>query len=94
MLIRIIILALFLYLVYLVVRFFQSLGQSTRQTRPKAESLPKKTMVKDEVCNTYIAEDEAIKEFQNGQVYYFCSQECRKKFLSSRKKHPDSTSVS
>jgi YHS domain-containing protein len=51
-------------------------------------------MVKDEVCNTYIAEDEAIKEFQNGQVYYFCSQECRKKFLSSRKKHPDSTSVS
>jgi len=51
-------------------------------------------MVKDEVCNTYIAEDEAIKEIQNGRVYYFCSQECRQKFLSARKKPPNSASVS
>ncbi|MCX8159317.1 MAG: YHS domain-containing protein [Candidatus Saccharicenans sp.] len=41
-------------------------------------------MVKDEVCNTYIPEDEALKENKNGRVYYFCSEDCRKKFLESR----------
>ncbi|MDY0231393.1 MAG: YHS domain-containing protein [Candidatus Saccharicenans sp.] len=94
MIIRVIILVLLLYLIFLVVRFFQSLGQSSRPPRSKSEALPKKTMVKDEVCNTYIAEDEAIKEIQNGRVYYFCSQECRQKFLSARKKPPNSASVS
>lgn len=43
-------------------------------------------MVKDEICNTYIPEDEALKEVRNGQVHYFCSEECRKKFLSSKNK--------
>ncbi|MBC7360951.1 MAG: YHS domain-containing protein [Candidatus Aminicenantes bacterium] len=43
-------------------------------------------MVKDEICNTYIPEDEALKEVRNGQAHYFCSEECRKKFLSSKNK--------
>jgi YHS domain-containing protein len=83
---RIIFLALLFYLVYLVVRFFQSLGKSNRQKNPGSSSTSRKLMVKDEVCNTYIQEDEALKEVHNGQVHYFCSEECRKKFLSSREK--------
>jgi YHS domain-containing protein len=83
-LIRLIFLALLLYLIYLVVRFFQSLGQPPRTGRRQPDSLPRKTMVKDEVCNTYISEEEALKENHNGQVYYFCSEDCRKKFLASK----------
>lgn len=82
MLIRLIFLALLLYLIYLVVRFFQSLGQPPRANRCQPDPLPKKTMVKDEVCNTYIPEDEALKENYNGRVYYFCSEDCRKKFAN------------
>lgn len=43
-------------------------------------------MVKDEMCNTYLPEEDAIKEKYNGKMHYFCSEECRKKFLQSRKK--------
>ncbi len=84
MLIRLIFLFLLFYLVFLVVRFFQSLGQPSPRNRRPPDSLPKKAMVKDEVCNTYIPEDEALKENRNGRVYYFCSEDCRKKFLASR----------
>jgi YHS domain-containing protein len=38
-------------------------------------------MVKDETCNTYLPREEAILEKVEGKEYYFCSQECRKKFL-------------
>jgi len=43
-------------------------------------------MVKDEICNTYILEEEALKISHNGQTYYFCSEECRNKFLKDRRK--------
>jgi len=83
MIIRLIFLFLLFYLVFLVVRFFQSLGHNVSRSNPRPDSLPKKTMVKDEVCNTYIPEDEALKENRDGRVYYFCSEDCRKKFLDS-----------
>jgi len=86
---RIILLALLFYLVFLLVRFFQSLGRGSRQKNPGASSTARKMMVKDEVCNTYIQEDEALKEVHNGQVHYFCSEECRKKFLSSKRDRAD-----
>lgn len=86
MLLRLIFLFLLLYLIFLVVRFFQSLGQAPQKNRRPPDSLPKKTMVKDEVCNTYIPEDEALKVSHQGQVYYFCSEECRKKFLTLKRK--------
>lgn len=82
---RLIFLALLLYLIYLIVRFFQSIGQPSRKDQPPADSLPRKRMVKDEICNTYIPEEEALKETWKGQVYYFCSEECRQKFLTGKK---------
>ncbi|HEK86736.1 MAG: hypothetical protein ACPLZD_01615 [Candidatus Saccharicenans sp.] len=80
MLARIILLAIVFYLLYRVVRFFQSIGEKNPKRHSNSVSPPKKMMVKDEVCNTYLPEDEAIKEIIDGQVHYFCSEECRKKF--------------
>ncbi len=82
---RLIFLALLLYLIYLIVRFFQSIGQPSKKDRSTADSLPRRRMVKDEICNTYIPEEEALKETWKGQVYYFCSEECRQKFLTGKK---------
>jgi len=42
-------------------------------------------MVKDETCNTYLPREEAILEHADGKDYYFCSQECRQKFLGQKK---------
>jgi YHS domain-containing protein len=37
-------------------------------------------MKKDPICGTYIPENQAIKYKTGGETYYFCSQECLKKF--------------
>jgi len=42
-------------------------------------------MVKDEICNTYLPKEDAIKEIYQGKEYYFCSKECQQKFLESKK---------
>jgi YHS domain-containing protein len=44
-------------------------------------------MVKDETCNTYLPKDEAIREMYQGQEFFFCSEECRQKFLQTKKPH-------
>jgi len=42
-------------------------------------------MVKDEICNTYLPKEDAIKEVYQGKEYYFCSNECRQKFLEQKR---------
>lgn len=47
-------------------------------------------MVEDPVCGIYVTPESAIK-VRDGQIlYYFCSYECRDKFLKSRGITPDS----
>jgi len=43
-------------------------------------------MVKDEVCNTYLPREDAIRENWDGKEFFFCSPECRGKFLEQRKR--------
>jgi uncharacterized protein len=88
-LIRLIWYAFLAYIIYAVIRFFsRPSGQkrSPRQT-PRTDR-PAGTMVKDEVCHIYLPREDAIREIQGGKEYFFCSQECRKKFLESRKENP------
>jgi uncharacterized protein len=71
------------YLIYLVIRFL-----FPPQRRPGSSRTPRQlsgTMVKDESCNTYLPQEDAIKERIDGKEYFFCSQECRKKFLEQKK---------
>ncbi|MCI4444760.1 MAG: YHS domain-containing protein [Candidatus Aminicenantes bacterium] len=91
MFIRLILLAIIFYLIYQVVKFFQAIGEAaSKPANPGPKSEKRKIMVKDEVCNTYIPEDEAIKEHHDGKTFYFCSEECHKKFLNSLKTSKDS----
>jgi len=83
-LIRIIFYALIAYLIYIAVKFYQSLTKSKKSSQ-KPSSKPG-VMVKDEVCKTYLPKEDAIKEHYKGKEYYFCSNECREKFLESKKK--------
>jgi YHS domain-containing protein len=38
---------------------------------------------KDPVCGTYIATTTSIKEKVGGQIFHFCSQECRDKYVAT-----------
>lgn len=78
------ILYLFLfYLIYHIFRFFKSLG-SARKTKSYSKPLSG-AMVKDEYCNTYLPKEDSIREYIEGKEYYFCSSECRRKFLEVKK---------
>lgn len=38
--------------------------------------------VKDPICGMNINPDTAIREISNGRAYFFCSESCRREFLS------------
>ena len=43
-------------------------------------------MVKDEACQTYLPRSEALRDVIDGREYFFCSKDCRQKFLEERKR--------
>ena len=83
MFVRFIYWVLIIYLAYVVWKFIR--GPKKRAERPReTKSLPH-MMVHDETCNTYLPVEEAIKEIYEGREYYFCSKECRQKFLDRKR---------
>lgn len=80
---RIILYGLLVYIVYKFIRIYQKLGQKDNAHRQARKSSGH--MVKDEICNTYLPQEDSIKAIHQGKEYYFCSQECRQKFLESKK---------
>jgi len=45
-------------------------------------------MIQDPVCGMYVPGNEAITAVINGRVVYFCSEECRDKFVNDRVRQP------
>lgn len=80
---RIIVYGLIAYLIYLVYRFFKAINQGSKH--PRITKQPSGIMVKDETCNTYLPKEDAIKVQYEGLDYFFCSQECKQKFLNTYK---------
>ncbi len=70
-----------IYLFYLL--FLRPSYKPKKTRRGKTPSAGVKRLVKDPVCGLYIEEDMAVKLYYKGQTYYFCSKECRDKFLKS-----------
>jgi uncharacterized protein len=78
--------AVIAYIIYAAFRFIRKLGRGVRtESAKRPEARLSGTMVKDEACNTYIPKEEALREVIGGQEHFFCSKECRKKFLEERK---------
>jgi YHS domain-containing protein len=80
---RFLLYVLLAYVFYLFLRllFFPRRLSRRDQPRPKLSRI----MVKDEICNTYLPKEEAIVEKTGGEDHYFCSEECRRKFLEQQK---------
>ena len=38
-------------------------------------------LVRDRVCNTFVPKDSALSLSEAGRVHFFCSQECRQRYL-------------
>ncbi len=79
---RLIILAILLYLLYRVVKNYLSRGRDLgREDRAGEIS----DMVQDPVCKTFVRVGDAEKRFVGGRTYYFCSKECAERFEVEQK---------
>ena len=82
---KLILYAFLAYLLYWLYRFFKALNKGRQN--PRVSKRPSGIMVKDEMCNTYLPKEDALKTNYAGKEYYFCSNECRQKFLEHKKPH-------
>ena len=48
---------------------------------PRSSETPSKNMVKDPVCGMYMDSRLAVRLQSRNEAFYFCSEECRNKYL-------------
>jgi len=71
------------YLGYVVVKkVARFLGLWPQAPRPLKDPEPD-VLVQDPICQTFIPRRDALKTEKGGQTYFFCSEGCLKRFLSS-----------
>jgi len=83
--VKIIFYAFVAYLALLLIRFFQAINRRVKSPPPQSTKSLSGLMVQDNVCKTYLPKDDAIKEIHEGREYFFCSKECQKKFLETKR---------
>ncbi len=79
---RLLFIFLGIYIFYVIWKFLSTMGEK-KESPPK--KIIKENLVKDPVCGLYIPESKAIKIKIKNQDYYFCSSECKEKFLKELK---------
>jgi YHS domain-containing protein len=77
--IRILLLALAIYLIRRFMTAF--LRKAGRPGTGNTAGRPANHMVKDPVCGMYLDSRLAVSLNKAGDVFYFCSEECKEKFL-------------
>ncbi len=78
-------LLLFISALWIVRRFLGNLfGESPKQAKPRAEESVNQgqKMVRDPVCGMYMDPRLAVKLDSRKETFYFCSDECRRKYLA------------
>jgi uncharacterized protein len=89
-LLRIILILLFIWLIRRLVYAFMGTARKTPAKSNPADA--KNYMVKDPVCGMYMDSRLAIRLEKGKDSVYFCSEECKKKYLNqSEKGNPDAS---
>ena len=84
-----------LVVVFFLFRFLRRLFSSTKLPERKPPREIQDEMVQDPVCKVYLPKRQAIVLDGGGGVrYYFCSTECRDKFVNSQPPPGDDTTKS
>ena len=79
--VRIIVLAVLFYLLYRLL-FGRKKNNLPKKPAPdRVEPPAQDVLVQDPVCKIYVPKGQALRGKKDGETYYFCSEECRKRFL-------------
>jgi len=76
--------------VSLLRRLVASMGGATRNRNGPLDvpsDAVARRLVRDPVCGMHLAENLAIAERSSGRPVYFCSEECRNKFMGEPRKY-------
>ncbi|MBR4424004.1 MAG: transcriptional regulator [Mailhella sp.] len=78
-------LAIFAIVCYALYRLFMNdrKKQDEKKAAERERKIQSDEMVKDPVCGTYVDKSSAISVRSGDQVLYFCSYECRQKYIES-----------
>lgn len=83
MMIRLLLLAVLLFLFFTVLRYLIQTG--IRPGKKLNEEPGLEELVQDPYCQTYIPMRTAVRKRLEGRSYYFCSKECLRKFIDGKK---------
>ncbi len=84
MLIRLILIAAAIYLIYRL--FWKKKPKMPFATRSR-ESGHEEVLVQDPWCKSYVPKGQAISLHHAGETLYFCSPECKERFLAKSESH-------
>jgi uncharacterized protein len=71
------------FILWLFRHFLDAIMRATKKGRAKNNSAePANHMVKDPVCGMYMDSRLAVRLEDRKEAFYFCSEECKKKYLS------------
>jgi YHS domain-containing protein len=80
---------IYILLIYIVYKVFRSLMTPSGSSATKSDGGTGSfddIMIKDPVCEVYFPKKDGIYLNDNGNEIYFCSKECRDKFLDLQSK--------
>ncbi len=78
--IRLLVLAVLVYLGWRMFRRDKKVAESTRPPDANAETDPQDILVEDPVCHVLIPKHQALRLRKDGVTYYFCSERCCDQF--------------
>ncbi len=84
---RIIILAILIYIGYRLLKnsFAKKSGpEKPANNEPGPSDRLTDVLVEDPVCSKLVPKEQAVQLDHNGEIYYFCSQECCNEFASEK----------
>jgi len=84
--IKLIIYILLIYVAYKVIKGLTTPSVSTERREERAPGLVDDIMIKDPVCGIYFPKKDGIYMNADGRDMYFCSSECRDRFVDSGSK--------
>lgn len=80
-----------LWVIFAIWLFRRIFGRkpSRRAQPPRVEErppAPMKTLHRDPLCGTYVAEDISLRVEEDGKTLHFCSEECRMRYLARQRR--------
>ena len=84
---RLILLAGIIYILFKWLRRSAAAGAESRGPSNRRRGRTVEEMVQDPVCGTWVPASQALALEHGKETFYFCSAECREKFLRQQKSH-------